>query len=422
MNLPVMSRAENNSIYSDDQDMSTLQEAEVTILGAGPYGLSCASHLQGAGIEARVFGPTMSFWMRHMPQGMCLRSNWEASYIADLAGAYTLDAFCQSVGSHCPRPIPLEKFVAYGLWFAQKAVCDHDPRQIALIQREGSGFRVTLEDDHSFLTRRVIVAAGIQPFENYPAEFKHLSRGLASHSSEHDDLSRFRGKRVTVIGGGQSAFESAALLRENGAEVEVICRQVSPNWVGVHPRLHHLGLVSRMLYAKTDVGPAGISRLVAAPHVFRRFPRWFKTPVAYRSIRPAVAGWLKPRLDGIPVRLGRHVAEARETGSQLTLKLDDGATQITDHILLATGFKVDVARYRFLAPDILRQLEMHEGYPLLRAGLESSVAGLHFAGKPAAWSFGPILGFVSGAGFASRELLRKITKNRQAGPGGSAAR
>ena len=401
--------------------MSITPDVEVTILGAGPYGLSCASHLQKAGIEARVFGPTMSFWMSHMPRGMCLRSNWEASFIDDPAAAYTLDAFCADAANHCPRPIPLDRFVAYGQWFADKAVRDHDPRQISMIQREEGGFRVRLEDDHSFLTRRVIIAAGIQPFENRPAEFRHLPRALASHSSDHQDLGRFRGQRVTVIGGGQSAFESAALLRENGADVEVICRQVNPNWVGLHPRLHHLGLVSRMLYAKTDVGPAGISRLVAAPHVFRRFPRWFKTPVAYRAIRPAIAGWLKPRLDGIPVQLGRRVIKADETGSRLTVKLSDGSTIASDHLLFATGFTVDVARYRFLAPEIFHQLKIHDGYPLLRAGLESSVPGLHFAGKPAAWSFGPILGFVSGAGFASRELVRKISKNRQTATGGSSA-
>ena len=412
-------QAKTKLYLKDCQGMPIFHDTEVTILGAGPYGLSCAAHLQKAGIETRVFGPTMSFWMRHMPRGMCLRSNWEASYIADPASAYTLDAFCEAEGNHCPRPIPLEKFVAYGQWFQQKAVRDHDPRQVAQIQSEGSGFRVSLEDGLSFMTRRVVIAAGIQPFEHYPAEFKHLPRRLASHSIEHDDLGQFRGKRVTVIGGGQSAFESAALLRENGADVEVVCRQPSPNWVGLHPRLHRLGLVSKMLYAKTDVGPAGISRLVAAPRVFRRFPRWFKTPVAYRAIRPAVAGWLKPRLEGIPIHAGCHVTEAHETGGRLTLKLSDGAMRTSDHMLLATGYSVDVTRYKFLAPDMLGQLEIRHGYPLLRAGLESSIPGLHFVGKPAAWSFGPILGFVSGAAFASSELLRKIGKDRQVRAGGS---
>ena len=396
-------------------------DCDVTILGAGPYGLSSAAYLQGAGIEARVFGQTMSFWMKHMPRGMCLRSNWRASYIADPRDEYTLDAFCQEEGRTCPRPIPLEQFAAYGNWFERKAVRDHDSRQIVQIQASDGGFKITLDDGDSFLTRRVVVAAGIHAFQNFPAEFQHLPRGLVSHTIDHDDLNKFRGKHVLVIGGGQSAFESAALLRENGADVEVICRQLTPNWVGLHPRLHRLGFVSQMLYAKTDVGPAGISRLVAAPHLFRRFPRWFKTPVAYRSIRPAIAGWLKPRLEGIPISLGCRVENARETGSQVELRLSDGTTRVADHILLATGFTVDVTRYPFLAPDLLRQLQTRNGYPVLRAGLESSIPGLHFVGKPAAWSFGPILGFVSGAEFASRELLRKLGAGRRSAAARSAS-
>ena len=65
--------------------------------------------------------------------------------------------------------------------------------------------------------------------------------------------------------------------------------------MGLHPKLHHLGMISKMLYSKRDVGPAGISRLVAMPNLFRRFPRGFQDRTAYRAIRPAGASWLKPQ-------------------------------------------------------------------------------------------------------------------------------
>ena len=81
-----------------------------------------------------------------------------------------------------------------------------------------------------------------------------------------------------------------------------------------------------------------------------------------------------------------------------------------DHALLATGFRVDISRYTFLAPSLLKQLKIVDGYPILKSGLESSIPGLHFVGKPAAWSFGPLLGFVSGAEFASTEVVRHITR------------
>ncbi len=68
----------------------------------------------------------------------------------------------------------------------------------------------------------------------------------------------FPGKRVVVIGAGQSALESAALLQETGAEVEVVAKISQMRWIGMHSWLHHLGPISMMLYSKYDVGPAGI--------------------------------------------------------------------------------------------------------------------------------------------------------------------
>jgi hypothetical protein len=224
-------------------------------------------------------------------------------------------------------------------------------------------------------------------------------------------LRKFAGQQVAIIGAGQSALESAALLKENGIQAEVIARAKTLNWVGLHARLHHLGLISKMLYSTRDVGPAGISRLVAMPRLFRRFPRGFQERTAYRAIRPAGAAWLQARIADVPITMGRGVKSATVAGSQLRLQLDDGSERLVDHALLATGFRVDVSRYPFLSPSLSKQLKIVNGFPVLKRGLESSIPGLHFVGKPAAWSFGPLLGFVSGAEFASKELVRCMTRN-----------
>jgi FAD-dependent urate hydroxylase len=352
----------------------------------------------------------MSFWASQMPAGMCLRSNWGASHIADPKRALTLDEYVRQKGNHISKPIPLDRFVDYGRWFQSQAVPDLDKRQIRSIETEARGFKVTLADGEEFTSRRVVVAGGISPFASKPGEFAAIPSTLASHTSEHKDLGKFKGQRVVVIGAGQSALESAALFKELGIPVEVIARTNHLNWVGLHARLHHLGLISKMMYSNRDVGPAGISRLVAMPHLFRRFPRVFQDRTAYRAIRPAGAGWLAPRIAEIPITLGRKVVSATVAGSQLRLKLDDGSERLVDHALLATGFRVDVSQYPFLSPSLSKQVETVNGYPVLRRGLESSLPGLHFVGKPAARSFGPLLGFVSGAEFASTELVRSITR------------
>jgi hypothetical protein len=386
------------------------QTCHVTVIGAGPYGLSSAAYLQAAGVETRVFGEPMAFWENQMPVGMCLRSNWGASHIADPKQELTLDEYVRQKGNHISKPIPLNRFVEYGRWYQSQAVPDLDKRQVRSIDTDVRGFRVSMADGEEFTSRRVVVAGGISPFASKPAEFAAIPSALASHTSEHKDLGKFKGKRVVVIGAGQSALESAALFKELGIPVEVVARTNHLNWVGLHARLHHLGLVSKLLYSDRDVGPAGISRLVAMPHLFRRFPRVFQERTAYRAIRPAGAGWLAPRIAEIPITLGRKVVSATVAGSQLRIRLDDGSERLVDHALLATGFRVDVSRYPFLSPSLSKQVKTVNGYPVLQRGLESSVAGLHFVGKPAAWSFGPLLGFVSGAEFASKELVRSITR------------
>ncbi|MGC1373990.1 MAG: FAD-dependent oxidoreductase [Candidatus Sulfotelmatobacter sp.] len=386
-------------------------DCNVTVIGAGPYGLSAATYLRAAGVERRVFGEPMSFWANQMPAGMCLRSSWDASHIADPKSELTLNTFRDRNGNHIGKPIPLDRFVDYGLWYQRQAVPDLEKRQISGVEIDSRGFRITLADGEEFISRRVVLAAGISTFAVRPPEFQDIPSELASHSSNHKDLKKFKGKRVVVIGGGQSALESAALLKEAGIETEVIARHPILNWVGLHSKLHHLGLFSRVMYSKCDVGPAGISRLVAAPHLFRQLPREIQDKTAYRAIRPAGAGWLKPRITGVPITLGRRVVSTVAKGSKLHMSLDDGSERIVDHALLASGFRVDVSRYGFLSSSILRLLRTANGYPVLKRGLESSVAGLHFMGKPASWSFGPLLCFVSGTEFAANELVHGIARS-----------
>src|SRR3984893_1459887 len=142
---------------------------DVTVLGAGPYGLAAAAHLrQIKGLELRVFGEPMEFWKSHMPEGMLLRSPWAASHISDPQTALTMEAYGTDIGADIPRPIPLDRFVEYGLWFQRQAVPEIDRRRIARIEQESNGFQLTLSDGERMHSRRVVVAAGIGPFARRP--------------------------------------------------------------------------------------------------------------------------------------------------------------------------------------------------------------------------------------------------------------
>ncbi len=96
----------------------------------------------------------------------------------------------------------------------------------------------------------------------------------------------------------------------------------------------------------------------------------------------------------------------------MALTLDDGSTREVEQLLLATGYRVDLARYAFLAPELVGRLRTQNGSPVLAAGFESSVPALHFLGAPAARSFGPVMHFVCGTWASARGLTREIVGRR----------
>ena len=389
----------------------SLPTIEVVVIGAGPYGLAAASHLRASGKAIIAFGQPMEFWEKQMPAGMFLRSAWYASDISDPSRHFGLSDFKTREKVEFPAPVPLESFVRYGHWFQRHLVPDLDRRKVTRIEKNGN-FRVSLNDGETVSAERVVVAAGISRFARRPPEFFNFPRQLASHSSEHRDLGRFRGQRVMVVGGGQSAFESSALLKENGAEVELVMRAREVRWLhgSVHFRTQ-LGALRRLLYPPTDVGPPGLNQLIARPHLFRLLPRRLQTTWAYRAIRPAAATWLRDRMDGVRVTTGRRVTRAATRGDMARIELDDGTWREVGHVILGTGFQVDVSCYDFLGPQLLQNLKVDQGYPRLTLGLESSIPGLHFMGAPAARSFGPLVRFVSGTGYSARALTAAIVRS-----------
>jgi cation diffusion facilitator CzcD-associated flavoprotein CzcO len=340
----------------------------------------------------------MSFW-RTMPAGMRLRSNLSATNLIEVQGPLSIASYEADTGNRLENHMTLERFLDYGVWVARTGVPDVDPRTVRRLERAGDAFRLTLSDGEALTARRVVVAAGIAPFARMPAGFEHLPSTRASHTSEHSELSRFHGQRVAVVGGGQSALETAVLMSEAGASVEVLVRSSGVVWLRGHAVIHRLGRLGPIVYAPTDVGPLWYSRLVSVPDLFRQLPRGAQDRIARRSIRPACAHFVRVRVNG---------AEARPDG--VLLRLSDGSTREVDHLMFGTGYQVEFGRYPFLAEDIRETVKLAGGYPVLRRGLETSIPGLHVAGAPAAWSFGPIMRFISGSWYAGRAIARIMTR------------
>ena len=389
-----------------------LPDCDVVVIGAGPYGLSAAAHLKVSGLRVCVFGEPMEFWDTKMPEGMLLRSPRVASTISDPRSDYTLEAYEAASGTQPAARVTRETFVNYGKWFQAHLGSDLDRRNVAQLRREGSAFKVTLTDGSELTSRRVVVAAGIGPFRKSPKQFAELPLSLASHCYDGLRLKSL-GKRVAVIGAGQSSLESAALLREAGVDVEVIARIPQLRWIGMHKRLHQLGVISQMLYSKHDIGPIGISRLVAYPKFLYHVPLGLRDSIRKRAVRSAGAPWLIPRLPEVKITTGKAVVSAKEIEGEVQILLDDGSERRVNHVLMGTGYSVDISKYEFLAPELVGEIRQLDGYPEVAAGFHTSVPGLHFVGATCARNFGPLSYFVTGTEFASTELASYISRNRR---------
>ena len=392
---------------------SDMNDCQFAVIGAGPYGLAAASDLRAAGVEVRIFGKPMDFWANQMPKGMLLRSPWSGSSIGDAAQALTLDRYETAVGSKLPRHLPLEDFVRYGLWFQRQALPDLDPRNVTWVEREGHKYRITLDDGESCRVQNVIVATGIGFFANCPAPFARLPLELASHTSNrlNNDLGRFAGRRVAVIGAGQSAIESAALLSEAGAHVEVIMRHPQLRWLRSRPIVEWLmDCKLNPFKAPGKIGPAGINWLIEHPALFTLIPRKLQDMIAYRAIRPAASGWLRPRAQEVIITTSRHAVSAAVCRDKVLMRLNDDSERAVDHVLLGTGYKIDITRYGFLSAKLLQAVRTVNGYPVLNRGFESSLPGVYFVGATAAHSFGPFMRFVAGTQYAASALARYVSK------------
>lgn len=366
-----------------------------------------------------------------MPPRMWLRSSPRASSISDPGGQYSLARWRSENGRAIGQILHIEDFLDYGEWFQTRVVPDLDPRLVTNVERADAAFAITLDDGERFLASRVVVAAGLGPFAYVPPVFRELPGSLACHASASPDLERFQGRHVTVIGAGQSALESAALLDEAGAEVELLGRTQAIYWLGnwsdantgadapavptTEDRSSESWRGRTGLYwrpAPTEVGGRLSSWVGAAPDLLRWIPRRFRAPLTYHCIRPAGAYWLPKRLSHVKIELSRGVIEATPESDRVLLELDDGSQRLTDHVLLGTGYSIDVCRYPFLAPELIAGLRTVEGSPVLRGGLESSVPGLHFVGAAAAESFGPVMRFVIGTSYTGPALAQGITGKR----------
>lgn len=392
---------------------------DLVVVGAGPYGLSIAAHAAAAGLRMRVFGRPMASWRDHMPEGMYLKSEPWSSNLSDPSGDVTLSAYCaeRNMPAEHGRPMPIGVFTDYGRWFGERAVPCVEEQTVTSVRPHGGGFQVETGEGESVVARTVALAVGVMPFVHRPVALDALPTALASHSSGHSDLSGFKGKDVTVIGAGQAALETAALLAEQGAQPRVVARAHRVNW-NTPPQPLERGLLTSLRDPHCGLGTGWPSWVWSeVPWAVRRLPGPARVRIAATALGPAGAWWLRERIENtVPVLLGQRLSAAEPSGGGVRLDLvtatGDRTAVETEHVIAATGFVPDLGRLDLLDPQLRAGLRrVGTGHaPELDARFESSHPGLFFGGLLAAPSFGPSMRFVYGASFTAQRLVRGVRR------------
>jgi len=392
---------------------------ETVIIGAGPYGLSIAAHFRRRGIPFRIFGRPMDSWLNHMPKGMMLKSDGFASDIYDPEKAFTLRQFCAERGiqyADTGVPVQLDTFSAYGLAFRDRMVPELENKLVASMDRVPGGFLLRLEDGETFQARKVVLAVGITHFEHVPENLAHLPAEFFSHSARHREVEPFRGRSVLVIGGGASALDLAGLMHEAGADVQMVSRAPELHFHS-QPTGKPRSWWQQIRHPQSGLGPGTRSRFYAdAPGAFHYLPEGLRLYIVGKALGPSGGWFIRDKVIGkLPLHLGctPQSAEVQNGKVHLNVRAADGSQSeiVTEHVIAATGYKVDMERLKFLNPEIRSKIKTLNKAPVLSSNFESSVPGLYFGGVAAANSFGPVMRFAFGAGFAARTITGGVAKS-----------
>ncbi len=140
--------------------------------------------------------------------------------------------------------------------------------------------------------------------------------------------------------------------------------------------------------------------------------------IVRRYLGPSPGWHVRDTIEGhVPYCLDATLAEARlRSDGRVELTIDrigHGRSVLeVDHVIAATGYKVDLSRLGLLTEDLVAGLRTLDLSPVLSRDFESSIDGLYVVGTPAAYSFGPMFRFACGAEYAARRVARHILARR----------
>ncbi len=379
-----------------------MNQIQLLVIGAGPYALSIAALARERGIGSVVLGRPMGFWRDNMPEGMCLRSG--PDWHLDGAAVHTLEAYLEDQGIRPGEvdPIPIGVFLDYAAWFKRAKGIEVREEFVDTLVKADGRFEATLRSGERIRADAVVAAPGIRHYASVPGWASSLPPGLAAHTCDLVRFDDMAGARVLIIGGRQSAYEWAALIREHGAaRIDIVHR-------------HDIPRFERVSWKFVD---AHVEQTLAVRGYWRNLPKSEQDAVARRFWevgRLTLEYWLTPRLawDGIHRWPGTEVVEVTPAGDdELRVLLSNGTGLAVDRVVFGSGYRAELTKVPYLA-GVLKHVKVSNGFPVLDEAFQTSLDGLYVTGFSATQDFGPFFGFVKGSPAAATLIVRDLLSRR----------
>jgi putative flavoprotein involved in K+ transport len=374
-----------------------MPESTVVIVGGGASGLSAAGALQRRGIKAVV-----------LEEDKVLGGTWARRY--DRLHLHTVRGFSGLAHYSIPRRyskyLSREEFVSYLAEYAQhfdlRVMTDCPVRRVR-IDSDRLSYWAAVTPRGDWHCRVIVIATGQYRVPILPNWLgRETYRGDLVHSSRYRSALPYSGKRVLVVGAGNSGTEIATDLAEHGAAHVALSIRTPPPIVPRDPfgmPVQRTGILLSFLPAAVADQIARFTARLVLGDLTRhglQTPQWM--PYSARRI---------PVIDvGFVSALKQHRVQIRPALSRLTAAeavFEDGSAEPFDAIIAATGFSTGLNEL-LEAKEVLNDLDE----PVDPSGHPTARPGMFFMGYTHS-----LRGHLFEANLASRRLAKNVQQYLQ---------
>lgn len=369
-------------------------EPAAIIIGAGPAGLAVGASLSRANVPFTMLereGSVASSWRGHYDR-LHLHTSKGTS-------ALPFQPFPRDYPTYPSRDQVLAYVESYARTFGL------EPRfgeEVVSARRDDGGWEVQTRKA-SYRAPHLVVATGLNREPIVPRfTGDELYGGAKLHSSEYRNGREYKGKRVLVVGFGNSGAEIALDLHEHGAEASIAIR----GGVNILPR-DIFGIPIVRVAAVSGLLPPPVADTMNAPLLrllIGNVKRHGIKSLPYGPLTQIARTGRIPMIDVGTVRLIKEGRIAIRPGVERFVEdgviFDDGRRERFDAVVFATGFRARVNG--FLEADGVCD---ENGNP--RRDVRSVPEGLHLCGFTAVAG-----GLLNEIGREAKRVAAKIAAGR----------